>query len=179
MIRKLLKKPLFWIVSVLLIVVLGGFYLYSYTGVFSTLEFKIRSLIEPPLTAEEYLAAQAEKDWDFNTQITTANILDYDPEGRTVTLSFIYPVKLAEKLGVDNPVKTVKVSCSNEDSRYFVTKIKASDTTGASNETKLIESNTDLFDTMRVGDAFFGFCADEDCNEINKNCELHQAIVEE
>jgi len=178
--RGIFGKKLFWAILILLVVILGGLYLYFFTGTVNYLRVTVENLFAKKVTPEEYLAEQDQKDWDYTTQIATGNIMDYNPEEKTILLSFVRPPKLVEKLGgLDNSTKTVKISCSNEQSSYYVTKIKASDTSGASNETQLMESNTDLFGIMRVGDAFFGFCADEFCDEISQTCELHQTIIEE
>lgn len=161
-----------------LVIVLVGFYFYFFTGVFDFLSLQVQLLFGKKVTSEEYLINLNQEDWDYNTQIVSGEILDFDPKAETIRLAFISPLKLVEKIRTKNPIKTVKITCPVDQRSYYVDRINAKDTTGSSNETELVGKNVDLFKIMNSGDIFFGFCSDSDCNEISKYCELHQAIID-
>lgn len=132
------------------------------------------------LTPAKYNQYRNSIAWDYTTQYVAGNVLGFGADGKTLRLSFTSPLNFANKITSEDHAKNVKVTCPKEDTSYYVTKVKTSEYyEGAPTDTKLIQKGVKLFELARVGDTLFGFCADENCDEISKGCELYQTIVQE
>ncbi|OGC62476.1 hypothetical protein A3J33_02290 [candidate division WWE3 bacterium RIFCSPLOWO2_02_FULL_53_10] len=185
MIKRVFKSKWF---RITLLVGVAVAYLYL-SGAYIVITGKAESWINElrvrfgkELTFEEALQDQTTKDWDFETDQVTANVIGTDPENGTLTLSFVWPPEfINSKFGEERPVpdQTVKITCPEEESDLYATRVPKDQQTLSPMETELLESGINIVSTAQSGDSLIGFCINQECTEISRGCELRRTILVE
>ena len=178
MLKRILKSWKFWLV-VLILTAAAYFY---FNGTIDRWISQIQMRLGKELTFDEALQNQATKDWDFETDQVTANVIGTDPEKETLTLSFVWPPGFLNLVfGSERPVpeKTVKITCPKEESDLYATRVPKDQQDPSPMETELLESGINIVSTAQSGDSLIGFCNNQDCAEISRGCELRQTILVE
>lgn len=176
MLKRIVKSKWFWIVF--LFAALGVAYYYGS----DIAVYYVDRIINPPenLTFDEALQLQSAKDWDYTTDLVTANVIGTDLENNTITVSFVWPPSFITKIfGNKDPTSTVKVSCTKEESAVTVTRVLKEQQTPEPQETKVIETEIDIVSEAQSGDTVIAYCADEECSEIIRVCELNRTFIVE
>ncbi len=179
MVKRILKSKWFWLVVLLVSL---GVALYSY-GIPNLLYYWDR-IFNPPkdITLEEALQEQITKDWDYTTDPVTANVVSSDLEAGTLLLSFVWPPGfIRARFGGETPPpnQTVEITCPKEESGLYATRVPKDLQTSQPMETKLLESKIDIVSTAQSGDSLIGLCANEECTEINRFCQLNRTFIVE
>ena len=134
------------------------------------------------LTFDEALQNQATKDWNFETDQVTANVIGTDPEKETLVLSFVWPPGFLNTVfGSERPVpeKTVKITCPKEEGTLTATRVPKDLRNPEPLDTKLLQTGIDIVVEAQSEDTLFGYCANEECSEINHYCQLNRTILVE
>lgn len=159
----------------------GGYYLYS-TGVVGKIILKIQDPFFEKKTIEEALKDQAVKDWDYTTDQATANVISTDIENGTLVLSFVWPPDfINSKFGEERPVpeETVEITCPKEESYLYFTRVVGKQQTTNPEDFQQIGSGIDIVAEAQSGDSLLGYCATEECEEINRECVLLRTVFAE
>jgi len=180
MLKRILKSWKFWLI-VLLSIVIVALYL---SGVITRLVAYVDSTLNPPedISVDEALQQQAALDWNYNDNPITANVIGTDPENGTLSVSFVWPTGfINERFENERPVpdQTVKITCSKEDSAYYITRVPKSQQDVTKMEAKLDQTGINIIEMAQSGDSIIGLCANEECSEINRSCQLHRTFLVE
>ena len=141
---------------------------------------KIQVQFGKELTFDEALQDQSTKDWNFETDQVTANVIGTDPENGTLIVSFVWPPEfINSKFGNERPVpeQTVKITCPKEESELYATRVPKDQQTLSPMETELLESGISIVSTAQSGDSLIGFCINRECAEISRGCELRRTFL--
>src|SRR3990172_7834917 len=182
MLKRILKSKWFLII---LLLAAGGAYLYfsgTIGNLIAQIQLQLNLRFGKERTFDEALQDQAIKDWDFETDQVTANVIGTDPENGTLTLSFVWPPEfINSKFGEERPVpdQTVKITCPEEESDLYATRVPKDQQTLSPMETELLESGINIVSTAQSGDSLIGFCINQECTEISRGCELRRTILVE
>ena len=179
MLKRIIKSKWFWLVF-LFIVALRVAYHYGYG--FDTAVYYVGRIINPPenLTFDEALQLQSAKESDHTTDLVTANVIGTDPKNNTLTVSFVWPPGFVTKIfGDKEPTSTVKVGCTKEESSITVTRVLKDQQTPEPQDTKVLETGVDIVSEAKSEDSIIAFCADEECSELIRICELNRTFVVE
>lgn len=158
-----------------------GVYLY-FTGTLSRWALELQLRFSKERAFDEALQDQATKEWDYTTDPVTANVIGSDLEAGTLLLSFVWPPGfLTARFGNERPVpdQIVKITCPKEESDLFATRVPKDLQTPRPMETKLLESGIEIVRAAQSGDSLIGYCANEECSEISRFCQLNRTFIVE
>jgi len=182
MLKRILKSKWFLII---LLLAAGGAYLYfsgTIGNLIAQIQLQLNLRFGKERTFDEALQDQAIKDWDFETDQVTANVIGTDPEKETLTLSFVWPPEFINaKFGNERPVpeQIVKIGCPKEESELYATRAPEDLENPEPLDTQLLQGGIDVAAEAQSGDVLFGYCANEECTEINHFCQLNRTILVE
>ncbi|OGC66719.1 hypothetical protein A3J33_02285 [candidate division WWE3 bacterium RIFCSPLOWO2_02_FULL_53_10] len=182
MLKRILKSKWFWVATLVLV---GGAWLYlsRNPGLIEDLK---SSLNTPPNLSEDFnisdvIQYEDTTDWKFERDPVVAGIISIDPKDQKMGLNFILPTGfITERFGEnEESTLTIKIGCTNEESSFYVATVPKDYQTGDPLEPKLQETGIDIFAKALDGDSIIGLCANQDCTEINRSCQLYRIIATE
>ena len=182
MLRRILKSKWFWVIFLL---TAAGVYLYfpgTVSNLVDQIQLQLNRQFGKESTLDEALKNQTVKDWDYTTDLITANVIGTDLEKGTLTVSFVWPPGMINTLfGNERPVpeKTIKITCPKEESDLYAVRVPKDLQNPEPLETKLLQSGIDIVAEAQSEDTLFGYCADAECTEINRSCQLNRTILVE